>query len=106
MAWEKRERGGLYYTRSRKANSKVVREYVGGGALGKIAALEDEQERCRREEEAAFWQKEKERFEQDVAFLDDLEAAAKILATAYLLAAGCHEHKGEWRRLRESARIT
>ena len=42
--WEKRERGGLYYTRSRKVNGQVVREYVGGGALGELAALIDAQE--------------------------------------------------------------
>jgi hypothetical protein len=42
--WEKRERGGLYYTRSRKVNDRVVREYVGGGALGELAALMDAQE--------------------------------------------------------------
>jgi hypothetical protein len=37
--WEKRQRGGLYYTRSRKENGTVVREYVGGGVLGQLAAL-------------------------------------------------------------------
>ena len=42
--WEKRERGGLYYTRSRKVNGRVVREYVGSGALGELAALMDAQE--------------------------------------------------------------
>ena len=42
--WEKRERGGLYYTRSRKLNGRVVREYVGSGALGELAALMDAQE--------------------------------------------------------------
>ena len=42
--WEKRESGGLYYTRSRKVNGQVVREYVGSGALGELAALMDAQE--------------------------------------------------------------
>ena len=101
MAWEKRERGGVYYTRSKKVGGRVVRHYVGGGTLGKIAALEDEYERRRRDEDAAYWKGETERLERDAAFLRELEAATKILATAHLLAAGYHRHKGQWRLLRE-----
>jgi len=100
MAWEKRERGGVYYTRSKKVGGRVVRQYLGGGTLGKIAALEHEYERRRREENAAYWKEETERLKRDVAFLQELEAAAKILATAHLLAAGYRRHKGQWRLLR------
>ena len=39
MGWEIRERGGRYYTRSRKFGGRVVREYIGGGS---IAALIDD----------------------------------------------------------------
>ena len=49
--WERRERGGLYYTRSRKVDGRVVREYVGGGILGELAAQMDAERRRRRQEE-------------------------------------------------------
>jgi hypothetical protein len=99
--WERRERGGLYYTRSRKEGGRVVREYVGGGALGEIAALEDEYERRRREEEAAFWKEERKRLEDLAAPVDELCEAAEVLARAVLLAAGYRRHnRGEWRKRR------
>ena len=103
MGWEKRERGGFYYTRSRKVDGRVVREYFGTGPLAEIVALEDEYRCRRREEEAAYWEEKKERLKQNAAFLQELEEAAKILATAHLLAAGYHRHKGSWRLLRERA---
>ena len=102
MGWEKRDRGGLYYTRSRKVGGRVVREYVGGGILGYIAALQDAQERQRREEEAALWKEEHERLEALVAPVEALCEAAEILSRAALLAAGYRRHqRGEWRRKRE-----
>jgi hypothetical protein len=63
MAWEKRERGGLYYTRSRKVNGKVVREYVGTGPLAELAAQMDAVKRCQRQEEAQALREERKRVE-------------------------------------------
>lgn len=102
MGWEKRERGGPYYTRSRKIGGRVVREYVGGGMLGHIAALHDAQERRLREEEAAWWKEERERLEALVAPVEKLCEATEILYRAALLSAGFRRHqRGEWRRKRE-----
>jgi nucleotide-binding universal stress UspA family protein len=102
MGWEKRDRGGLYYTRSRKVGGRVVREYVGGGTLGHLAALRDAQERKRREEEAALWKEERERLEALVAPVEQLCEATEILYRATLVAAGFRRHqRGEWRRQRE-----
>jgi hypothetical protein len=102
MGWEKRQRGGLYYTRSKKVDGRVVREYVGGGTLGHIAALQDAQERQRREEEATLWKEERDSLEALVAPVEQLCEATEILYRATLLSAGFRRHqRGEWRRKRE-----
>ena len=102
MGWEKRERGGPYYTRSKKVDGRVIREYVGGGTLGHLTALQDAQERRRREEEAASWKQERERLEALVAPVEDLCESTEVLYRATLLAAGFRRHqRGEWRRQRE-----
>ena len=102
MGWEKRERGGPYYTRSKKVDGRVIREYVGGGTLGHLTALQDAQERRRREEEAASWKQERERLEALLAPVEDLCEATEVLYRATLLAAGFRRHqRGEWRRQRE-----
>jgi hypothetical protein len=102
MGWEKRERGGLYYTRTRKVGGRVVREYVGGGILGHIAALQDAQQRRRREVEADVWEQESERIEAIMAPVDQLYEVTEILYRATLMAAGFRRHqRGEWRRKRE-----
>ena len=101
MGWETRKGGtSRYYTRSRRKGGRVIREYIGGGVLGRLAAQLDELERQQREEETAYWREERERFEQNAAFVRELEEAAEVLTRAYLLASGCHQYKGQWRRRR------
>jgi len=101
MAWEQRERGGLYYTRSRKVHGRVVREYIGTGPLAELAAEADARERRRREEEAEAWREERERMEALEAPIEELCEAAELLSEAALYAAGYHRHKrGEWRKRR------
>jgi hypothetical protein len=101
MGWETRRRGGSYYTRSRKVNGRVVREYVGSGVLGEIAALEDSCTRLRREEEAAFSRAERERIEALAAPVIELCKVAQLLTRAHLVAWGYRKSQGKWRRARE-----
>jgi hypothetical protein len=102
VAWEKRKRGGRYYTRSRRSpkDGRVVREYVGSGPLAEIAAEED---RTKRELAEAKREREKEelgRLKALAAPLEELSEAAEILVHAHLVAAGYHRRKGEYRRAR------
>ena len=103
MGWEKRDRGGLYYTRSKKINGRVVREYVGTGPLAELAALMDDEDRLRREEEARAWREEKERIRALEVPMEELCRAAEVLTQAALLTAGYRKHnRGEWRKRRGS----
>ena len=48
MGWDK---GGRYYTRSRRVYGRVVREYIGGGRAGEGVAQRDALELQKRETE-------------------------------------------------------
>ena len=100
MAWEERERGGCYYTRSRRRGGRVLREYVGTGPLAELAAEADrerrELEEARRDREG----EELERLEALAAPVLEVSEAAEILAHAHLVAAGYRRRKGEYRRVR------
>jgi hypothetical protein len=99
--WERRARGGPYYTRSHKQDGKVVREYVGGGFLGELAARMDAEERRRREEQEVAQREERERLDALVAPVEELCEAAEVVARAALVASGHRQHnRGEWRKRR------
>jgi hypothetical protein len=51
MGWDR----GRYYTRSRKVNGRVVREYLGTGEAAKQAARLDAITRQEREARRAAW---------------------------------------------------
>ena len=100
--WERRDRGGLYYTRSRKVNGRVQREYVGTGPLAELVAEADAEERRRREEVAARRKEERQRLETLLSPLNELNEATEVLARAALLISGYRRHnRGDWRRRRD-----
>ncbi len=102
MGWETRKRGGLYYTRSRRVNGRVVREYVGGGLVGELAAAMDADDRAEREAEVGARRADRARLQAVDAVLEGPYGAAEELARASLILAGYHRHhRGEWRRRRD-----
>src|SRR5262245_57281642 len=98
MGWDK---GGRYYTRSRRENGRVVREYIGGGRVGELVAQLDALERQKREAERECEKLAREKVEALDAPLAELNELADLLARAALAAAGYVQHnRGEWRKKR------
>ncbi len=98
MGWDKNNR---YYSRSRRVNGRVVREYIGGGKAGELVAQFDEMDRDRREEERMAERGEREEMAALDAPVIELVELTELVARAVLLAAGFHQHhRGEWRKKR------
>lgn len=96
MGWEK----GKYYTRSRKINGKVVREYIGQGVEAELAAWEDSVKRREREVEQAARKAKKEELSELETLMKELNDEVDSLIPAVLAVAGYHQHKGQWRKKR------
>ena len=102
MSWETRGVYGPYYTRSRRLDGRVVREYVGRGPLAEIIAQADEAEREARRLERRREREELERDRRLDETFSTYSAGVDELLRSALEAAGYHRHKrGEWRRRRE-----
>ena len=103
MGWEGRERGGRYYTRSRRVQGRVVREYVGGGEVGELAAALDAQERAQRAAQRRARQVEQQRLAAVAAPVEAFDQMCRLLVDLTLEEAGYHRHhRGAWRRRRRS----
>jgi tRNA U55 pseudouridine synthase TruB len=101
VALERRD-DNLYYYRSVRDGEKIRRIYVGAGEFARIFAEGDLLRRTNRKAQREEERAELERLEALAAPLEELSEAAEVLAHAYLVAAGFHEHRGEWRRTRSA----
>jgi hypothetical protein len=99
MAWEARGRR-RYYTRSRRANGRVVREYVGAGPVAELAAAADALRRADRRAAAEARRAEQARWREALARLLELSRAVDVVVRAALLAGGFHRHDRTWRKKR------
>lgn len=106
MGWETRARGGSYYTRSRRIEGRVVREYVGCGRKGELAAMADAQRRAEREADRAAIRAERERVRAIDAELAGLHRTVDQLTRGALLAAGFERYKRQWRYRRDDTHLT
>ena len=97
MAWETRKRGGRYYYRSRRVGRRVIKEYVGRGAAAELIAELDRQNRAKRQEAIEAVRRTQNRLDEATKPLTVFISNLDVLVQAELLAAGFHDHRGEWR---------
>ena len=92
---------GTYYTRSRRRDGRIIREYLGSGKAARLAAREDAAQRQKRA--AAVAARRQEELEADLLDAQIAEACRRIdiVVRAALIAAGFYQHnRGEWRKRR------
>jgi hypothetical protein len=101
MGWETRRGRGRYYTRGRKVNGRIIRDYVGTGLVAELAAQQDAEERAQRLTERERLQHEAARWASATAPLMQLSQVLDGLTAAALITAGYHQHhRGAWRKRR------
>ena len=99
MAWEARG-SRRYYTRSKRVNGRVVREYIGTGAVAELAAAADALRRADQRAVMEARRAEEANWQAALAPLLALSRVADLLARAALLAGGYHRHARTWRKKR------
>lgn len=101
MSWEVRGTS-RYYTRSRRVNGRIQREYLGTGAEAHLAAALDAARRRQREACWAAVREERSRWAPLTSAADGMIGGIELLVQGVLLVAGYHQHeRGPWRRRRE-----
>lgn len=102
MAWETRGSSRLYYTRSRRMAGRIVRQYVGGGAIGEIAAHADRLERQFRVAQRVRKLASRDAINVEAGLVAELDNSIGLLVAAVLIGSGFRRHhRGEWRRKQE-----
>ena len=100
MSWEYRGKQGPYYTRSRSINGRIVREYIGAGLSGRLAAAEDEERRKQREDRRRTIHATIDRIDQLESSSKALEGLCKSAVETELYRRGFHLWHRGWRRRR------
>lgn len=92
MGWEQRKNGRFYY-RSKRIGSRVVKQYIGGGASGFDAAAADAAAREERRKVVALNLETAELS----AHIEEFAILVDQLVSCQLVCAGWRQHHRQWR---------
>ena len=102
MAWETRTGSGHYYTRSKRANGRIVREYIGKGPIAEFVHQMDIEERLERDATRKAFEAVQCLDAELDRKLDLFIELSEAVACGFLIVAGYHQHKrGDWRKRNE-----
>ena len=103
-AWEKRKRGGHYYTQNVRVGRRVTRRDLGFSEAAVLLTKMDDLDRDLRQTKREMQRLAREDQAALEAVIQLVMEATDVLARVALVAAGYHQHqRGEWRRTRESS---
>jgi hypothetical protein len=99
MGWVTRK-GGRYYYANERIGDRVITTYHGAGERAEAVASLLEQERIERELARAQDLAEVERMRAEDCELNIIDDLVVDLTKGALLDAGYHQHRGQWRKMR------
>jgi hypothetical protein len=99
MGWEVRGSKRFYY-RAQRVGDRVIKQYFGSGRRARLAAQEDDEERLRKARERSEIRTIEESVVDVNSLMEDLDHVVNMMLQATLLAAGYHQHRGNWRKYR------
>jgi hypothetical protein len=99
MAW-KTINDRRYYYRSERVGGRVKSTYIGAGESGSLMANMVAFERLERAAAREQLRDEWEEFDAEESAVSEWFDGVQAVADAAMIAAGFHQHKGQWRRKR------
>jgi len=101
MAWETRRGQGRYYTRSKRVNGRVIREYIGTGCAAEMIAALDAESRRECDKRRTARNASRAELERSAALMDRSWKGILGITRAVLVGNGYYRHhRGEWRKRR------
>jgi hypothetical protein len=99
MGW-KTINGRRYYYKSKREGGRVTTRSIGAGESGLLISLFDAEDRAEREAERNELRAELEESQAEERAVSEWFDSVQAVADAAMIAAGFHQHKGQWRRTR------
>jgi hypothetical protein len=99
MGW-KTINGRRYYYKLERAGGRVKTTYFGAGESGTLMAEMVALERLERAADREDLREQREEFDAEETAVSEWFDGVQAVADAAMIAAGFHQHKGQWRRKR------